>query len=98
MLVMCPILYRDCDVPASPPASVSVLLFSVLALFFCYSLLLPVFPPSWPPPSSVSVPLPPFLLPPSPPSSAEYMSLCPPAQIQEHFRWELLSPAVFCPS
>ena len=32
-LVMCPFLYYDCDGPTSPPASVSVSLFSVLALF-----------------------------------------------------------------
>ena len=56
--------------------------------------LVSVFPPllptpSWSPPS-VSVPLP-ILLAPSPPSSAEYLPLYPPAQIQEHHQLKILS-------
>ena len=53
-------------------------------------------PPSLPPPPSVAVPLL-SRLPPSPTSSTGYLPLCPPAQIQEHCQWELLSSSFFCP-
>ena len=56
MSVMCSFLYGDCDIPASPPASVSVSFLSVLTHAF---------------------------LAPCPPSSAEYLPLCPPAQVSQ---------------
>ena len=62
MLGMCPVLYRDHDVPASASATISVSLLPVLAPFFPLPPLASVVPPFWPPPSlpplpSVSVPL-----------------------------------------
>ena len=85
MFVICPFLCLDCDwdVPASPPASVSISLslLSVLGLFLAtpilcvwlWSFCLPGFPrPS--PPSVVSLPPPtPSVL--SPPSSSAYQPI-----------------------
>ena len=85
MLVMCPFLYRDCDGPASPPASVSVSILSVWAFFPQLPPLTIVFPPllhrppSWPPSQSVAVVVPPSSLwPPSSVFSTGYRCAPPP--------------------
>ena len=56
-------------------------------------------PASWPPPLIVSVPLPPFLLPPCLPSFAVFLPQCLQVQILEGSLWGPLSSSLpFCPS
>ena len=89
MLVICRLVQRDCDGPASlPVASVSVSLLSILALFSgC---------PSCDSSALASVTVPPYSLwPPSPAFSTGYPPLCPPAQIKEHCQQELPHSSTF---
>ena len=93
---MCVILYNTCE---TGHIESSILLFLSTSCFFLFwafflqfapfaSVIPPLLPPpSWPPAPSVAVVVPP----PSPASSAGYLPLFPPVQIQEDCQWELLS-------